>query len=127
MMKRFKAPLPLTFHYSQPSLPSTLLPKFKNQQCSNDYISSLCRQKLYKEALQAFEFLEGNTNFQIFPSTYADLGFPNLVMTKNLWVISKRCSVRVLTSQTSLYLEVLSVRVAAFFNQNMESRCMGCA
>ncbi|XP_021806780.1 pentatricopeptide repeat-containing protein At3g53360, mitochondrial [Prunus avium] len=73
MMKRFKATLPLTFHYSPPSLPSTLLPKFKNQQCGNDYISSLCRQKLYKEALQAFEFLEGNTNFQIFPSTYADL------------------------------------------------------
>ncbi|GAY59673.1 hypothetical protein CUMW_196320, partial [Citrus unshiu] len=40
---------------------------------SNDYISSLCKQNLYNEALVAFDFLQNNTNFRIRPSTYAGL------------------------------------------------------
>ncbi|XP_050382453.1 pentatricopeptide repeat-containing protein At3g53360, mitochondrial [Argentina anserina] len=70
-MKIFKASKPLAFNYSQP--PSTLSPHFKNELFSNDYIISLCRQKLYREALQAFDFLDKNTNFKVFPNTYASL------------------------------------------------------
>ncbi|KAK9920853.1 hypothetical protein M0R45_029393 [Rubus argutus] len=72
MMKVFKASMTLNFNYSPP--PSTLLPNFKNEQFSNAHISSLCRKKLYREALEAFDqFLEENTNFKVFPSTYANL------------------------------------------------------
>ncbi|KAM1409046.1 hypothetical protein ACFX2I_009487 [Malus domestica] len=72
-MKRLKSPLPLTFHKSQPSRPPSLLPNFNNEQFSNNYIISLCKQKLYREAIEAFEFLQGHTNFPIFPSTYTNL------------------------------------------------------
>ncbi|KAL6145858.1 hypothetical protein ACLB2K_056542 [Fragaria x ananassa] len=71
MMKIFKASKPLAFNHSQP--PSTLLPHFKNELFGNDYITSLCRQKHYREALQAFDFLDKNTSFKVFPSTYANL------------------------------------------------------
>ncbi|XXG52070.1 hypothetical protein AAC387_Pa03g0480 [Persea americana] len=46
---------------------------FKTQQSSNDYISSLCKQKLFKEALHAFDFMQNNTHFEISLSTYAHL------------------------------------------------------
>ncbi|KAL6133361.1 hypothetical protein ACLB2K_065598 [Fragaria x ananassa] len=61
----------MAFNHSQP--PSTLLPHFRNELFGNDYITSLCRQKHYREALQAFDFLDKNTNFKVFPSTYANL------------------------------------------------------
>lgn len=73
MIKHFKSQLRFTFSNSQPNVPLTVLPNFKTEQFSNDYISSLCRQKLFKEALKAFDFLQTNTSFQIKLSTYAHL------------------------------------------------------
>ncbi|XP_058100355.1 pentatricopeptide repeat-containing protein At3g53360, mitochondrial [Magnolia sinica] len=46
---------------------------FKTQQSSNDYISSLCKQNLFKQALHAFDFVRNNTRFCISLSTYARL------------------------------------------------------
>ncbi|KAJ0028180.1 hypothetical protein Pint_35582 [Pistacia integerrima] len=69
MIRNLKAQLRFAFNYSQPSV----LPHFRTEQFSNDYISSLCKQKLYNEALKAFDFLHKNTSFSIKPSTYAQL------------------------------------------------------
>ncbi|KAI8556390.1 hypothetical protein RHMOL_Rhmol05G0249200 [Rhododendron molle] len=46
---------------------------FKTEQSSNDYISSLCKQSLFKQALEAFDSLQKDTNFGVKPSTYAHL------------------------------------------------------
>ncbi|CAK9184405.1 unnamed protein product [Ilex paraguariensis] len=52
---------------------SLVLPNFVTQQSSNDYISSLCKQNLFKEALEAFDLLREKTNHHVNPSTGAHL------------------------------------------------------
>ncbi|XP_042510739.1 pentatricopeptide repeat-containing protein At3g53360, mitochondrial [Macadamia integrifolia] len=52
---------------------STVLFNFKTEQSGNDHISSLCKQKLFMEAIQAFDYLQSRTRFRIYPSTYAHL------------------------------------------------------
>ncbi|GFZ11125.1 tetratricopeptide repeat (TPR)-like superfamily protein [Actinidia rufa] len=52
---------------------SSLPNDFKTEQSSNDYISSLCRKTLFKQALEAFDLLQKFTNFHVKPSTYAHL------------------------------------------------------
>lgn len=69
MIRNSKTQLRFAFNYSQ----TNVLPYFRTEQYSNDYISSLCKQKLYDEALGAFDFLHKNTSFPIRPSTYAQL------------------------------------------------------
>lgn len=69
MIRNSKTQLRFAFNYSQ----TNVLPYFRTEQYSNDYISSLCKQKLYDEALEAFDFLHKNTSFPIRPSTYAQL------------------------------------------------------
>ncbi|GAY59668.1 hypothetical protein CUMW_196290 [Citrus unshiu] len=73
MIRNLKTQLRFTFYHSQPIVQSNAQTYFKTEQFSNDYISSLCKQNLYNEALVAFHFLQNNTNFRIRPSTYADL------------------------------------------------------
>ncbi|KAH7866203.1 hypothetical protein Vadar_017031 [Vaccinium darrowii] len=46
---------------------------FKTEQWSNDYIISLCKQNLFKQALEAFDSVQKNTNFDVKPSTLARL------------------------------------------------------
>lgn len=46
---------------------------FKTEQWSNDYISSLCKQNLFKQALEAFDSVQKNSNFDVKPSTLARL------------------------------------------------------
>nr|XP_004246925.1 pentatricopeptide repeat-containing protein At3g53360, mitochondrial [Solanum lycopersicum]XP_010326034.1 pentatricopeptide repeat-containing protein At3g53360, mitochondrial [Solanum lycopersicum] len=46
---------------------------FRNEQSSNDHIILLCKQKLFKQALESFELLERNTTYNLYPSTYAQL------------------------------------------------------
>ncbi|XP_016482531.1 pentatricopeptide repeat-containing protein At3g53360, mitochondrial-like [Nicotiana tabacum] len=46
---------------------------FNNEQSSNDHIIFLCKQKLFKRALETFELLQRNTSFSLYPSTYAQL------------------------------------------------------
>ncbi|XP_031092424.1 pentatricopeptide repeat-containing protein At3g53360, mitochondrial [Ipomoea triloba] len=48
-------------------------PNFINEQWSNDYISSLCKRKLFKGALEAFELLKRTTIYHVYPSTYTNL------------------------------------------------------
>lgn len=52
---------------------TTINSNFKTENSSNDYISSLCKQKQYSKALDAFHFLQNNTQFSLKPSTYAHL------------------------------------------------------
>ncbi|KAL9426479.1 hypothetical protein AB3S75_033293 [Citrus x aurantiifolia] len=73
MIRNLKTQLPFTFYHSQPFVQSNAQTYCRTEQFSNDYISSLCKQNLYTEALVAFDFLQNNTNFRIRPSTYADL------------------------------------------------------
>lgn len=67
MISNFKAPL------NKPSLRPTILSFFRTEESSNNYISSLCKQNLYREAFEAFDFLQKNTRFEIKLSTYAHL------------------------------------------------------
>ncbi|KAK4749340.1 hypothetical protein SAY87_026789 [Trapa incisa] len=46
---------------------------FETEQSSNDYIASLCKQNLHKEALEAFDFLRRRTRFQVGIGTYSRL------------------------------------------------------
>lgn len=46
---------------------------FRNEQSGNDFICSLCKQKLFREAFDAFDLLVKDTNFNVYPSTYARL------------------------------------------------------
>ncbi|XP_072950735.1 pentatricopeptide repeat-containing protein At3g53360, mitochondrial [Typha angustifolia] len=66
MIARFKTQQRLLF--------STIAPLLRTQQYTNDFISSLCKQKRFKEAIQAFEsLLTQKLNSQLYPSTYAHL------------------------------------------------------
>lgn len=51
----------------------TVLSKLRAEQSSNEYITSLCKQKLFNEAIKAFEFLQKKTGFCLTLSTYAYL------------------------------------------------------
>lgn len=73
MIRNLKTQLRFSFYHSQPIVQSNALTYFRTEQFSNDYISSLCKQNLYNEALVTFDFLQNNTNFRIRPSTYAGL------------------------------------------------------
>ncbi|KAL5740733.1 hypothetical protein ACOSQ2_029913 [Xanthoceras sorbifolium] len=73
MIRNLKPQLRYTFSCSQSNLKSNVVPFVRTEQSCNDYISSLCKQNLYNEALEAFDFMRKNTNYSISPSTYAYL------------------------------------------------------
>ncbi|KAK9193065.1 hypothetical protein WN944_003761 [Citrus x changshan-huyou] len=73
MIRNLKTQLRFAFYHSQPFVRSNAQTYFRTEQFSNDYISSLCKQNLYNEALVAFDFSQNNTNIRIRPSTYAGL------------------------------------------------------
>ncbi|TXG59111.1 hypothetical protein EZV62_016940 [Acer yangbiense] len=58
---------------SQANVELNVVPFFRTEQSSNDYINSLYKQKHYNEALKAFEFLRKNTNYSLSSSSYAYL------------------------------------------------------
>ncbi|PON69242.1 Tetratricopeptide-like helical domain containing protein [Parasponia andersonii] len=66
MINKLKPHVRLSFHPWN-------IPNLRTEQSSNDYIRNLCIQKRYKEALEAFDFMEKSTEFRINPSTYAHL------------------------------------------------------
>ncbi|GLT92414.1 hypothetical protein SLE2022_102530 [Rubroshorea leprosula] len=57
----------------RPNVRESLWSCFRNEDAGNDCISSLYRQNLYWEALEAFDFMQKNTSFRIKSSTYAHL------------------------------------------------------
>ncbi|GFQ05448.1 pentatricopeptide repeat-containing protein at3g53360 mitochondrial [Phtheirospermum japonicum] len=65
MIKRFQSTLRCSYNVARPS--------FKNEQPPNVHIISLCKQKLFKDALRAFDLLEKNADRPIDPSTYTHL------------------------------------------------------
>lgn len=73
MLKNYKPQLRLFFYCSKLGVGRRNLPDLRTEQSWDDYISSLCKQKLYREALEAFESLQKETDFRINPSTYAHL------------------------------------------------------
>lgn len=48
---------------------------FETELSSNDYIASLCKQNLHREALEAFEILRKSTHFRVNIGTYSRLIF----------------------------------------------------
>ncbi|XP_027071444.1 pentatricopeptide repeat-containing protein At3g53360, mitochondrial [Coffea eugenioides] len=73
MIQRLKPRLAFTCTNAKLGTLATPTPNFQNEQSSNDYISSICKQKLFKEALKAFDFIEKNTSYNVYPSTYTHL------------------------------------------------------
>ncbi|MCL7033462.1 hypothetical protein MKW94_018994 [Papaver nudicaule] len=73
MIKNFKPQRLLNANYRQLQTRASEKPSFKTELSSNDYISTLCRQNLFREALQAFDFMQSKTHFHLNPSTYAHL------------------------------------------------------
>ncbi|KAJ7977000.1 Pentatricopeptide repeat-containing protein [Quillaja saponaria] len=73
MIKHLETQLRFISSCVQPIVQSAALSNFRTELSSNDYISYLCKKNLYKEALEAFDFLVKNTSFHVKPSTYANL------------------------------------------------------
>lgn len=74
MIKKLKPQVRLSFDYcTKSSFQQRNFPNLTTEQSSNEYIKSLCVQKRYREALEAFGFIEKTTDFRISPSTYAHL------------------------------------------------------
>ncbi|XAR69052.1 hypothetical protein NMG60_11000508 [Bertholletia excelsa] len=74
MINNLRLQLQYTIKNVKPGIPPTFYPNyFKTEQSSNDFISSLCKQNLFKQALETFGFLQKHTNFHLKPSTYAHL------------------------------------------------------
>lgn len=62
----------LQFNNRQSSLTRPAVPHhFDTEQSSNDYLISLCKQQLHKEALQAFDSLVSSTDFRVKIGTYS--------------------------------------------------------
>lgn len=57
----------------QANVDSKVATFFKTEHSRNDYINSLCKQKLYKEALEVFKCLQRNMKNSISPNSYAHL------------------------------------------------------
>nr|XP_048320663.1 pentatricopeptide repeat-containing protein At3g53360, mitochondrial isoform X3 [Ziziphus jujuba var. spinosa] len=71
MLKNYRPHLRLIF--DQLGRHERNLPDLSSQKTCDDYMRSLCKQNLHREALEVFELLEDNTDFRITPSTYAHL------------------------------------------------------
>ncbi|XP_060669018.1 pentatricopeptide repeat-containing protein At3g53360, mitochondrial isoform X1 [Ziziphus jujuba] len=71
MLKNYRPQLRLIF--DQLGRHRRNLPDLSSQKTCDDYMRSLCKQNLHREALEVFELLEDNTDFRITPSTYAHL------------------------------------------------------
>ncbi|KAF8091769.1 hypothetical protein N665_0436s0032 [Sinapis alba] len=56
-------------------IPSTLsvVSSIKTEESMNDHIDSLCKQRFYKEAMEAFDFVQKNSSFKIWLKTYGSL------------------------------------------------------
>lgn len=70
MLKRFRSTLKFSHGKINRSIHSAGFPSFKNGESFNDYVSSLCKRKLFKDALQTFDVLEKNADYVVDPSTY---------------------------------------------------------
>ncbi|KAI3471547.1 hypothetical protein Pfo_028197 [Paulownia fortunei] len=73
MIKRLQSTLKCSQSHVNRGVQNVAHPNFKNEQSVNVYISSLCKQKLFKDALQAFDVLEKNADCLVYPSTYTHL------------------------------------------------------
>ncbi|KAL6522413.1 hypothetical protein OROMI_031685 [Orobanche minor] len=73
MIRRLQPTLKCSFNSVSHGLQTVADPNFKNEQSFNIYISSLCKQKVFKDALQAFDLLEKNGDYMIDQSTYTHL------------------------------------------------------
>ncbi|KAL8463932.1 hypothetical protein ACS0TY_033753 [Phlomoides rotata] len=70
MIKRFRSTLKFSHRKINRSIHRAGHPSFKNGESFNDYVSSLCKRKLFKDALQAFDVLEKNVECIVDPCTY---------------------------------------------------------
>ncbi|KAL6523224.1 hypothetical protein OROGR_016827 [Orobanche gracilis] len=73
MIRRLQPTLKCSFNSVSHGLQTVADPNFKNEHSFNVYISSLCKQKVFRDALQAFDLLEKNADCMIDQSTYTHL------------------------------------------------------
>ncbi|KAI3992286.1 hypothetical protein MKX01_030007 [Papaver californicum] len=74
MIKNLKPQRLLNANYRQLQIQALEIPSFETETSSNEYICSLCRQNLFREALQAFDYLiQSKTHFHFNPTTYTHL------------------------------------------------------
>ncbi|KAJ8421981.1 hypothetical protein Cgig2_007559 [Carnegiea gigantea] len=73
MLRKLKPKLQFSSKNGCPNMQLLELSNFRSEQQSNDYISSLCKQQRFRQALEAFHLLVQNSNFKINLSTYAHL------------------------------------------------------
>lgn len=65
--------LPRAINGVQFSIKQSFPAGFRDEISGNEFISSLYRQNCYREALEAFDFMQKNSPFRMKPSTYAHL------------------------------------------------------
>lgn len=73
MKRSFKPGVRIASNKRHYTIRPTILTNFNTEQSSDNYISSLCKRNLFREALDAFELLQKNTNIKVKRSTYAHL------------------------------------------------------
>ncbi|XP_026405687.1 pentatricopeptide repeat-containing protein At3g53360, mitochondrial-like [Papaver somniferum] len=73
MIKNLKLHRLLSANYRQLQTRATEISSFETEISSNDYVCSLCRQNLFREAIHAFDFIQSKTPFHLNPTTYTHL------------------------------------------------------
>ncbi|KAG8371873.1 hypothetical protein BUALT_Bualt12G0008200 [Buddleja alternifolia] len=73
MIKRLQSTLKCPHRHFNRGIPNAANPSFKHEESFNVYISSLCKQKHFKDALRAFDVLEKNADHLVDLSTCAHL------------------------------------------------------
>ncbi|ESQ45154.1 hypothetical protein EUTSA_v10010938mg [Eutrema salsugineum] len=63
----------VAFSNSQVPATSTVVSTIRTEELMNDHINTLCKQKFYREALEAFHFSHKNSSFKISLKTYVSL------------------------------------------------------
>lgn len=72
-MKRTKIQVRFICNFVRPVVQTTVFSNHSMELSSNSYISLLCNQHHYREALEAFDLYQKNMNIQLEPSTYTNL------------------------------------------------------
>ncbi|CAF2047232.1 pentatricopeptide repeat-containing protein At3g53360, mitochondrial-like [Brassica napus] len=73
MEKMLRSGARAAFRNSQIPSTSSVVSTIKTEESMNDHINSLCKQKFYKEAMEAFDSAQKNSTFKIRLQTYTSL------------------------------------------------------
>ncbi|CAH8353112.1 unnamed protein product [Eruca vesicaria subsp. sativa] len=73
MEKMLRSGARAAFRNNQVPSTSSVVSTIKTEESMNDHINSLCKQKLHREAIEAFDFAQKNSSFNIRLQTYISL------------------------------------------------------